>query len=96
MSTKSKLVFFELISGVLGWIWIISSIAMLYFIAMIIFSDGTWNQFFWALGVSIISKWLAKGFNDTKIRIAFEQKLIDDGYSKEEAGKIWLEEYMKQ
>jgi hypothetical protein len=57
------------------------------------FPDGTWSQFFWALGASIVAKWLTRGFKGNKKRVAYEAKLIDEGHSPEEAGKMWLQEY---
>ena len=72
METKSKLAILELIAGLLGWVWIGASIAALYFLAMAVLSDGTWSQFFWALGAGVIAKWLARGFEDNKKRVAYE------------------------
>jgi hypothetical protein len=42
---------------------------------MVMFYGGTWTQFFWALGTSIVAKWLARGFDDNKKRVAFEARL---------------------
>ena len=94
MQTNKKLAILELITGLFGWIWIIASIASLYYLAMVIFSDTPWSIFFWVFGVSIIAKWLAKGFQDSKNRVAYEAQLIAEGYTPEEAGKKWTEEYM--
>lgn len=93
MQTKSKLVILELIAGLIGWVWIGASIAALYFLAMAVFSDGTWSQFFWTLGANIVAKWLTRGFEDNKKRVAYEARLIDEGHSPEEARKIWVQEY---
>jgi uncharacterized membrane protein len=41
MNTKSKLIILELIAGLFGWVWVIASIAMFYFLVMVVFSDGT-------------------------------------------------------
>jgi membrane protein implicated in regulation of membrane protease activity len=75
METKSKLAFLKLIAGLFGWIWIGASIAALYFLAIVMFYGGTWTQFFWALGTSIVAKWLARSFDDNKKRVAFEARL---------------------
>ncbi|WP_038247538.1 NfeD family protein [Ghiorsea bivora] len=95
MKTKSKLVFLELITSLFGWIWIGASIIALYSLIVALFSDGTWSQFFWALGASIIAKWLTRGFEDNRERIAYEAKLVNEGYSVEEAGQIWFQQYSK-
>jgi hypothetical protein len=95
MQTKTKLMVLELIAGLFGWIWIIAFIAALYFLAVAIFSGGPWSRFFWALGLSAIAKWLLRGFNDNKQRVAFEAKLIADGYTREEAGEEWASRYLE-
>ena len=93
MSTRIKLTLLELIAGIFGWIWIGASLAAIYFIAMTIFSNGLWSLFFWAIGISIFSKWLAEGFDNSKERVAYEAKLIDEGYSAKEAGEICFRVY---
>ena len=93
MDTRTKGTILELAAGLFGWVWIGASIAAVYFLASAIFFDGSWPNFFWALGASMVAKWLARGFEDNKIRVAYEAKLIDEGYSPEEAGKKWTQEY---
>lgn len=95
METKWKLAILEFVAGMFGWIWIIASLAALYFLAMAVFSDGTWSNFFWAVGASVVTKWLAKGFDDNQQRVAFEAKLISEGYTPEEAAKEWTSRYVK-
>lgn len=93
MTTKSKLITLELIAGLLGWVWVGASIAALYFLAIAVFSDGAWSQFFWAIGASIVAKWLARGVEDNKNRVAYVAGLVADGFSPEEAGEKWYQEY---
>jgi len=93
MNRKSKLAILELLVGLFGWVWIVASIVALYFLAIAVFSDGAWSQFFWALGTSIVAKWLARGFEENKERVAYEEKLIDEEYSHEETGKKTVQEY---
>ncbi len=95
METRSKLVALELVGGILGWVWIVASIASLYFLAVAAFSDSPWSRFFWAVGVSIIAKWLARGFRDNQLRIGFEAKLVSEGRTLEDARKEWAERYMR-
>lgn len=93
MRTRSKLATLEFIAGLFGWVWIGSGIAALIFFVLAIFSDGSWANLFWALGAGIVTKWLARAFDDTKKRVTFESQLIAEGYSSEDAGKGWLQEY---
>ncbi len=94
METKTKLVLLELTGGIFGWVWIIASLAALYFLATAVFSDSSWSRFFWAFGVSAVAKWLARGFQDNQQRVAFEAKLIAEGYSPDQAAKEWMSRYM--
>ena len=87
MNTNFKLATLELIGGLLAWVSIGATIAALYFLAMAVFSDGTWSHFFWASGIGIIARWLASGFRDSQARVAYESKLVDEGLSPEEARK---------
>ena len=45
--------------------------------------------------MSIIGKWLSKGFMDNRIRVLYEQKLISEGRATDEAARKWIEEYSK-
>ena len=92
MQAKKKLAILELITGIFGWVWIVTSIAALYYLAMVIFSNNTWTNFFWAFGASIIARWLAKGFRDNKIRLTYEAHFISEGLTPEEAAQKWAQE----
>jgi hypothetical protein len=94
MQTKTKLALLELIGGIFGWVWIISFLAALYFLAMAIFSDGPWSRFFWAFGIGAVAKWLTRGLRDNQARVAFEAKLVAEGYTPEQAAKEWTSRYM--
>ena len=94
METKTKLVWLEAVGGILGWVWIFASIAAVYFLAAALFFSGSWSSFFWAVGVSIIAKWLARGFRDNQIRVGFVAELMAKGLSSEEANEEWAKRYM--
>lgn len=94
MDTKTKLVCLELVGGIFGWIWILASVATLYYLAVAIFSDSPWSRFFWALGISIIAKRLAKGLRDTQLRVGYVAELMAKGISQEEANKEWFDRYV--
>jgi uncharacterized membrane protein YjjB (DUF3815 family) len=95
VTTKKKLILLELTAGLFGWAWMIASIAALVYLVLAIGFNGSWSTFFWALGIGIVAKWLAKGFQDHQARVAFEAKKIVEGMSPEEAGKEWLNRYLK-
>ena len=66
MNTKYKLAVLELIGGIFGWVWIISSLAGIYFFILALFFEGLWTSFFWAFGTGGVAKWLARGFEANK------------------------------
>ena len=96
MSTKSKQMILELVAGTFGWGWLIAGGFAVYYLVMAIGFDGSWISFVIALVVSGIAKWLARGFEDNKRRVAFEADMVAKGMSPEEAGKAWLEAYTDQ
>ena len=93
MQPKSKLMILELISGILGWLWIIAGVAALYFLVSAIGFHGRWSSFVLALIISLVAKWLSKGFLENKQRVAYEAELINKGYTPEQAGREWIQRY---
>lgn len=93
MTTKKKLVLLELISGILGWGWMIAGAVTLYFVVMAIGFSGSWANAGIAFATGVICKWLAKGFHDSKIRVAYEAEMISRGMTPDEAGKAWIAAY---
>ncbi len=91
MQKKSKLIILELISGALGWLWIIAGLAALYFLVSAIGFNGRWSNFIWALVISVVAKWLAKSFLENKQRVAYEAELLNKGYTPEQAGREWIQ-----
>lgn len=93
MTTMQKLTLLELVSGILGWGWLIAGAATLYFVVAAIGFDGSWTNAGIAFGVGAVCKWLAKGVHDNKIRVAFEAEMISKGLTLEEARKAWFVAY---
>jgi hypothetical protein len=93
MQAKTKMVWLELIGGLFGWAWIIASIGFIYFLLVAIFGSSPWSRVGWALGAGVIAKWLARGFNDHKARVAFTADLMAQGYTAEAAGEEWYARY---
>jgi hypothetical protein len=93
MQTKTKMVSLELIGGLFGWVWIIASLAFAYFLIAAIFFHGPWSRVGWAFGAGAVAKWLARGFNDHKARVAFMADHMANGYSAEAARAEWYAGY---
>lgn len=93
MQTKTKLIVLELLSGLLGWLWILAGLAAVYFLIAAVAFEGAWSRFFWAVGVSVIAKWLTRGVLDHKQRIALEANLVTEGYSPEEGSPGVVRQY---
>lgn len=87
---------FQLLSGIFGWIWIGGWLAAIVFTAMAMFGDWSWLNVLYAAIVSLVAKWLARGFLDNRNRVAYEDDLVAKGMSPKAAGETWLNEYMGQ
>lgn len=87
---------FELLSGLFGWIWIGGGIAALAFAGLAVTSGWSWWNVLFAVIVSAVAKWLAKGFLDNQRRVAFEADLVAKGMSPEDAARAWIEAYSGQ
>ena len=95
MELRKKLVLLELIGGIFGWLWILASLATLYFLVAAIFFDSPWSRALWAFGTGVVAKWLAKGFRDNQVRVAYVAEQMEKGLSHEEASREWSERYMR-
>lgn len=93
MQTKTKLIMLEFVAGLVGWGWIIAFLAALCFLVAAVAWGGTWTLFLWAVGISIVCKWLTRGFHDSKVRVAYEAELVARGLTPEQARKAWLTAY---
>ena len=69
---KYRLAILKLIVELLSCMWIIAGIASTYYLVMAIGFNGEWTSFFWALGVGVVCKWLARGFDENQRRIQLE------------------------
>ena len=93
MTTRTKLVILELLGGIFGWGWIVASVAAIYFLVSAVAFAGAWSPFFWSLGISIVSKWLTRGINDNRTRVAYEAELVSRRLSPQDAAKAWVTAY---
>ena len=85
---------FEFLAGLFGWIWIGAGIATLVFAGLALFGDYSWWNVLYAVIVSGVAKWLARGFLDNQRRVAFEADMTSGGMSSKEAGDAWLRMYL--
>lgn len=90
MKTRTPLALLESNIGIYGWIWIIASLASLYFLAIAIFADGAWSSFIWTLGIGILAQRFTKGFQDNQRRLIFEARLGGARHTQEQGGDEWL------
>ena len=72
MTVRKKLIALELAEGLFGWVWIVAGIAAVVCLIGALFGSWPWSRFFWAFGVSVVSKWLLRGFMANKRRVALE------------------------
>ena len=93
IDTRAKLITLELVAGLFGWAWLIAGGFATYYLVMAIGFDGSWVPFLVALVVSGIAKWLTRGFDDNRKRVAFEAHLVAKGMSRKEAGEAWIRAY---
>lgn len=95
MSAKYQMVLFELLSGLFGWFWIGASLATVGFVAMVFVYDWSWWNVLYAIIVGALAKWLGRGFLDNQRRALFEQHLVQQGMTPEDAARRWTSEYFK-
>ncbi len=96
MQTKWKLAILELISGLLGWVWIVAGLAAGYFLVAVIFLDGAWSWFFWSTAISVTAKSLAGGFRENQQRVAFEAELVSEAHSPTQARQERVERILRE
>ncbi|EIM30592.1 hypothetical protein [Microvirga lotononidis] len=93
MNGKRSLVFFEMAAGLLGWVWIGMTIWFLWAIIAVFAFNGTWSHVLYALFGGMVAKWLARGFGDNAKRVRFEQQMILNGATPQEAAQAWIKAY---
>jgi hypothetical protein len=94
MAIKKSAVTLEIIAGVFGWIWIACTLGFVVAVGGALFSDWSWLNAVYLFVVGGVAKWLARGFEDNKKRVLFENQLISRGASKEEASEAWTKAYL--
>ncbi|SBW12747.1 exported hypothetical protein [uncultured Alphaproteobacteria bacterium] len=90
MTTKQKLVLLELAAGVAGWGAMIAGAGTLYYSVLAIGFGGSWKDAGIALGVCWVGKWLAKGFQENKMRVTFVARMVAEGMTEADANAAWL------
>ncbi|WP_337996271.1 hypothetical protein [Oleispirillum naphthae] len=90
MTTKQKLVLLELAAGITGWGWMIAGAGALYYAVRAIGFDGSWKDAGIAFAVSGVCKWLAKGFQENKMRVTFVARMVSEGMTEKDANDAWF------
>ncbi len=88
MKVIHKLALLEFIGGLFGWIWMGAGIAALYFFVVAIGFDGQWSKFFWAFGISVVSKSLLRGFMETQYRVQNTAELGEQNQTSEDSDNV--------
>jgi hypothetical protein len=89
MKTKAKLAVLGILSGVFNGIWIVAAVASLYFLFMILASDGPVHFLLWSLGAVLIGRNLARTFSTSRDQVEYVDQLMRRGYSEAEALGAW-------
>ena len=96
MPSRAKPVFLELVSGAFGWAWLIAGGFAIYYFVMAIGFEGSWVPFIIALVISGIAKWLLRGFESNKRRVASEADLVAKDMPPQDAGKAQAQAHTDQ
>ena len=97
MKPIKKAMWFELVGGIFGWVWIVASIGAIYFLVQAVFYNGSW--------VNLVSVMLTGGFCKSVLRECERRKILlmtqesinSDGNKKlDDSGEpAWTEEAEK-
>ncbi len=85
----------ELLSGLFGWAWLLGSAFFVVAVGCALFKVWPWSYALYALGGSLVSKWIARAAIDNKRRVLIEETLMLNGMTKEQASQAWLTQYQK-
>ncbi len=91
MYIKIKLVLLELVTNLCAISWIIFGILTIYFLVQVVGFSGSWTSVLWTLIGSVVYRWFTRGFLTKLRRMQFETRLIDEGYTPEEAARKWMD-----
>ena len=72
MNVKKKLALLELAGGLLRWLWLIAGFAAVVSLVGALFFDWPWSRFLWAVGISVLGKWMLRGFKENQLRVYAE------------------------
>jgi len=86
---KTKLIIFELLGGLFGWIWIGATIGAIYFLYQASANDGPWILVLWSIVAGLVAKTIAVIVNDNQQRLHYVDQLTERGYPRSEAGAAW-------
>ena len=88
MSTQAQVRKFEILSGIFGWVWLLTIPCWLWFLGTAVFSDGPWTRFLIVFVVGFVAKNMVRGFEAHKRRVALQAQLIAEGMPHQTAHEL--------
>jgi len=97
MKPINKAMWFELVGGIFGWVWIAASIGAIYFLVQAVFYDGSWVNLVGAMLTGGISKIVLRECEARKNLLMTQESINIDGNTKsDDTGEpAWAEQAEK-
>ena len=77
-----KAMWFELVGGIFGWVWIAASIGAIYFLVQAVFYDGSWMNLVIVMLTGGISKVVLRECEARKNLLMTQESINSDGNTK--------------
>ena len=82
MKPIKKAMWFELVGGIFGWVWIAASIGAIYFLVQAVFYDGSWVNLVGVMLTGGISKVVLRECEARKNLLMTQESINSDGNTK--------------
>jgi len=82
MKPINKAMWFELVGGIFGWVWIAASIGAIYFLVQAVFYDGSWVNLVGVMLTGGISKVVLRECEARKNLLMTQESINSDGNTK--------------
>jgi len=89
MKTTTKLVILGLLGGIFSWLWVVASVAAIYFLYEVLAHDAPWSFLLWSVVAGLVAKQSATSIYDAKRRLDYVDQLMDRGYVQVDAEAAW-------
>lgn len=90
---RTSIYTYALLSGLVGWIWVLSIPVTIGLIIYAMAFGGSWMWALYAFIVGAVAKWAMRGFVDNRHRVQIEQHLMGLGCTQDEADDVWRRAY---